>query len=46
MFDKSFIKFLLGFMAIIGLGLIGVVFFQGYGGEGEGVRSFIANLFN
>ena len=45
MFDKTFFKFLFGFMTIIGLGLVVVVIAKDYSDGGDTVWNLIANFF-
>lgn len=45
MLDKNFFKFLLGFLAIIGLGLLGVFAAHAYSDSGINIGDLIANFF-
>lgn len=45
MLDKNFFKFLFGFMAIIGLGLLGAIAAHAYSDSGLNIKDLITNFF-
>lgn len=45
MFDNDFLKFFFGFLALVGLGLVGVVVSEAYSSSGGSVKDLIANFF-
>lgn len=45
MFDKTFFKFLFGFLAIIVIGLAGVVISKAYTGSDSTVQDLLAHFF-